>query len=117
MALKKARVLVAIAFADLMIQPNNVIEAEASVIKGYGDAVDDSAAAVKYCIENEGGKVFRLEEKPVADDAAKAKALDDAQAAVDAAQKAFDEATGDEAKAAADRVLADATAVLLKLQQ
>ena len=71
MATKKARVLADIVVFGIPFKPNSVIEAEASVIKGLGDDVDDSAAAVKYAIESEGAEPVLVVE-PVADDAAPA---------------------------------------------
>lgn len=62
MATKKslvlARVLVETRVDGIDYKPNQVIEASASVIKGLGEAVDASAAAVKYCLEHEGAKVI-----------------------------------------------------------
>lgn len=63
MATKKARILVSTRVDDTDYQPNQVIEADADVIKSLvksGNA-DDSAAGIAYCIESEGATVIKHE--------------------------------------------------------
>ena len=67
MATKKARVLVDMTIGETKLKPNDVIEASAAQIKSFGESVDASAEAVKYCLAN-GAKVINIgdgEKEPV----------------------------------------------------
>lgn len=61
MALKKARILSNIQLDGIDYKPNQVIEADADLIKAQVKAgtVDDSSAAVKYCVEELDAKVIQ----------------------------------------------------------
>lgn len=69
MALKKARVLTGLVIGEMSFKANDVIEGEAATIKGLGDAVDDSPAAVKYALEIEGANPVRIDAGPPAEEA------------------------------------------------
>lgn len=60
MILKKARILSDIRLDGIDYKPNQVVEADADLIKAQVKAgtVDDSPAAVKYCVEELDAKVI-----------------------------------------------------------
>lgn len=54
----KARVLVALTVLDHHLSPNQVIEADESIIKMLADQVDKTPEAVAYCLESGGETVI-----------------------------------------------------------
>lgn len=72
MANKKARVLVAKTIDGIAYKPNQVIDADADLIKQLvkDSIVCDDAKSVKYCVEQEGEKPI-LHQSPATDSANK----------------------------------------------
>lgn len=90
MAIKKARVLSDIRLDGIDYKPNQVIEADADLIKAQVKVgtVDDSPAAVKYCVEELNAKVIQ-HATPASNAAVRAAAKEALQAEIAALEKSL----------------------------
>ena len=90
MAIKIARILSAILLDGIDYKPNQVIEADAEIIKGQvkSGTVDDSPSAVKYCVEELNAKVVQ-HATPASNAAVRAAAKAAMQAEIAALEKSL----------------------------
>jgi hypothetical protein len=109
---EKARVLVALTIGSVSYKPNDLIEADSEIInlhKEQGE-LDNSAAAVNYCLKELKAKVKKhevaTEDNGITKEQAE-KAVSDAETAVTAAKTDEDKAKANQALDAAKEVLAD----------
>jgi peptidoglycan hydrolase CwlO-like protein len=111
---QQARVLVALTIGSIPYKPNDLIEADASLIKLHKEQgeLDDSAAAVNYCLKELKAKV-KKHEAPVEEGAGITK--EEAEKALADAETALTEATTDEEKTKANEALEAAKTVLADL--
>lgn len=110
----KARVLVSFPDGEDQFNPNDVIEATDSLIKKLKAAghVDDDAKAVEYALS------ISNEVKPFKNNSAAASKAEikKAEKLVEDAKAAFESATNDDEKAAAEKALVEATEALEALK-
>jgi len=110
---EKARVLVALTIGNISYKPNDLIEADPSIIKLHKKQgeLDDSKAAVDYCVDVLKAKVKKhegqAEDPPGVTKEEAEKAVSEAEAAVAAATSDEEKTKANEALEAAKKVLAD----------